>query len=133
MRSWLTEYRICSAHIIHSRAKLYGDYVWYSLGPERLAKSYSLLICDGTRATAQGVIGTISRLAGRLERDFVILARNVTSPADLKLLAAWAKKRDAACVMVDKKEGFIKIASKIEALPPLPESSSGAEALRAAR
>jgi hypothetical protein len=133
MRSWLTEYKICSAHIIHSRSRIFGDYVWYSLDPQRLAKKYALIICDGARATAQGVIGTLSRLDKRLNDRFVILARNVGTTTDLKVLAAWAKLRNASCVVVDKTEGFIKIASKEPDLPPLPESRTGPTALRNSR
>lgn len=136
MRSWLTEYKICSAHVIHSRPKLFNDYVWYTLDPARLAKRYALLICDGARASAQGVIGTLSRVEAKLEDNFVILARNVGNPADLRFIAGWAKNRNAACVVVDKEQGFIKIsrkAAEMSEMPPLPESRSGSEALRTAR
>lgn len=134
MRSWLTEYQIRKAHVIHSKARLYGDYVWYSLDPERLAKKYSLLICDGTRATPQGVVGAIARLGSRLDENFVVLARNVGTPAELKQLAQWGKSRGASCVLVDKKEGFLKIATptKDEAAPSVPKTRSRSQALDAA-
>jgi len=134
MRSWLTEYQIRKAHIIHSRARLYGEYVWYSVDPERLAKRVSLLICDGNRATPQGVVGALARLGQRLDSSFVVLARNVGAP-ELKQLAQWGKSRGASCVLVDKAEGFLKIASKARAeeAPPLPESHSGSKALKTAR
>ena len=53
------------------------------------------------------------------------------SAPDLKYLANWAKTQDAACVLVDKKEGFVKIASKTHEKPlPLPESRTGNGALK---
>jgi hypothetical protein len=131
MRSWLTEYQVRSAHVIHSRARMFDNYVWYSLDPDRLAKRYSLIICDGCRETAQGAIGTITRLHKRIADKFVILIRNVKSTPDLKYLASWAKTHDASCVLVDKKEGFVKIASKVhDKASPLPESRTGNGALK---
>jgi hypothetical protein len=132
MRSWLTEYRVNSAHVIHSSAKLFKNYVWYSLDPGRLAPEYHLVICDGNRASVTGAVATVHRIADRLAPRFVVLIRNVGSAADMKELAAWAKARDANCVLVDKTEGFVKIASR-NAAPPLPESHSGAGALKTAR
>jgi hypothetical protein len=131
MRSWLTEYQVGSAHVIHSRARLFNDYVWYSLDPNRLAKKYQLVICDGGRATVQGAIGAISRLHRRFAEKFVILIRNVTSQTDMKHLATWARTQNAACVLIDKTEGFVKIASK-DMTPP-PETRNGAQALKTGR
>ncbi len=132
VRSWLTEYQINSAHVIHSAAKLFKSYVWYSLDPNRLAREYHLVICDGNRASVKGAVATVHRIADRLAQQFVILIRNVGSSADMKELAAWAKTRDATCVLVDKAEGFVKIASR-NTTPPLPETRSGAGALKTAQ
>lgn len=132
MRSWLTEYQVSSAHVIHSAAKLFKNYVWYSLDPARLAREYHLVICDGNRASVKGAVATVHRIADRLAQRFVILIRNVRSAADIRELAAWAKTRDATCVLVDKAEGFVKIATH-NTTPPLPETRSGAGALKTAR
>jgi hypothetical protein len=129
MRSWLTEYQINSAHVIHSPPRLFKNYVWYSLDPERLAKAYHLVVCDGNRASVKGGVATVHRISDRLAKRFVILIRNLGSAADMKALAAWAKTRDATCVLIDKAEGFVKIASRA-VTPPLPETRSGAQALR---
>ncbi len=132
MRSWLTEYRIRKAHIIHSRSRMFDDYVWYTLDPKRLADRYSLIICDGARANAQGAVGTLTRVGALLHHPFVVLARNISAAADLKFLTVWAKSHKASCVLVDKDQGFIKIASvkAQDNAPPLPEARSGARALR---
>lgn len=129
MRSWLTEYQINSAHVIHSPARLFKNYVWYSLDPERLAAAYHLVICDGNRASTRGAVATVHRIADRLAQRFVILIRNVSSSADLQALVDWSKTRDATCVLVDKTEGFVKIASRAPT-PALPETRSGADALK---
>jgi hypothetical protein len=135
MRSWLTEYRIRKAHIIHTQARLFEDFVWYALDPKRLADRYSLIICDGAKARPTGVIGTLKRLEGHFDERFVVLVRNLNGASELRALAAWAKRRRASCVLVDKAQGFVKIASAAEQeeAPPLPETRTGASALRANR
>ena len=133
MRSWLTEYCIANSHIIHARARLFGDSVWYAVDSNRLAKSYKLVICDGSRATPDGVIGTVTRLEKRLADDCVVLARNVMAPVDQKFLKVWADQRGANCVLLDKKLGFVKIAAPVAKSLPLPETKVGASALKMAR
>ncbi|MEQ8860300.1 MAG: hypothetical protein RIC56_16805 [Pseudomonadales bacterium] len=109
VRSWLTQYRIGAAHVITSRAHLFDGFVWYAVDPERLAQGIRLVFCEGGRATPGGVIGTLSRLKSRLAADATILARKVTRDGDLKALDAWAQAHGAACVVVDRKEGFVKL------------------------
>ena len=128
-RSWLTEYQIRRAHVIQSQPRLFRTHIWYSLDPDRLAKRYHLVLCDGGRASVKGAIGTISRIRDRLAPRFVVLIRNVTSADELRELSKWAAARAAACVLVDKAEGFVKIASREQGLP-LPETQSGTAALK---
>lgn len=109
IRSWLTQYRIGSAHVITSRPHLFDSYVWYAVDASRLADQVSLVLCDGARATANGVIGALGRLDGRLAPDCTILARNVTRADDLKRIALWAKSHGASSVVVDRHEGFVKV------------------------
>jgi len=109
IRSWLTQYRIGSAHIITSRAHLFDGYVWYAVDASRLADQVSLVLCEGARATPGGILGTLSRLEARLASDCTILARHVTRADDLRRLNEWAKARGASCVIVDRQEGFVKV------------------------
>lgn len=131
IRSWLTEYRISTAHVIQSPARLYDDYVWYAVDTGRLAKSYQLVICDGTRATPKGVIGAVERLAPRLDERFTILARNVKETPVLKELSDWAKGQNAKFALIDKQEGFIKLSrqpvmtSTQELKPAVPARAAG--------
>jgi len=110
IRSWLTEYQIPNTHVIHSPAKLFKDCSWYSVDTARLAKIYSMVICEGTRATPKGCIGALTRVQNRLSDEFVVLAKQVTQSADLKFLNSWAKNQGASFVIVDKLDGLIKIA-----------------------
>ena len=112
VRSWLTQYRIGSAHVITSRAQLFGEYVWYGVDCGRLADKIALLLCDGARATPQGIIGALHRLGDRLAPDCTVLARKIARAEDLKALNAWAKSHGASCVIVDRQEGFVKIARR---------------------
>lgn len=109
MRSWLTEYRIQKAHMISARAEMFEGYAWYGINTDRLAKKYSLVICEGARATPSGVIGAIKQIDARLAKNFVILARNISKPGELKFLAAWAKAKGASFALVDKSAGFVKL------------------------
>jgi hypothetical protein len=129
IRSWLTEYRIRAAHVIQSQARLFDDHVWYAVDPGRLAKSYGLVICDGSRSTPKGVVGAVQRLEERLDDYFTILARNVKETAVLRSLNDWAKRRDAKFAVIDKQEGFVKLTRQVDAkdsmaLPPTAPSSA---------
>lgn len=118
IRSWLTEYRINAAHVIQSPARQFDACVWYAVDTERLAKTYQVLICDGARATPEGVIGAISRMTNQLDEHFTILARNVKGDAAvLRTLASWAQDHDATFAVIDKQAGFVKISRKAAASP----------------
>lgn len=112
LRSWLTQYQIANVHVITSRAQMGDGYVWYGVDPGRLARDISLLICEGARATPHGVIGALKRVGDRLATEFTVLARHVSRADDLREIAAWARARDAACVVVDRQQGFIKISRR---------------------
>ncbi|MCB1685245.1 MAG: hypothetical protein KDI31_12190, partial [Pseudomonadales bacterium] len=109
IRSWLTEYRVANTHVIHSRAQMFEGYTWYSVDTARLAKTYSLVLCEGVRASPRGAFGALRRLEGHLASSFVMLARDAGQAADLKLLKSWADANEAKFVLVDRQEGFVKI------------------------
>jgi hypothetical protein len=123
IRSWLTEYRISGAHVIQSPARLFDDYVWYSVDTKRLAKGYQLLICDGARSTPRGALGAISRIDDRLEDRFTLLARNVKEHAVMHRLNDWARANDAKFALIDKQEGFLKVSRQP---PAVSESATAA-------
>jgi hypothetical protein len=138
IRSWITQYEITASHVIAARAELFGPYVWYAIDPTRLAPRFSLVLCEGARATPRGVLGTLEKLADRLAPNAVILTRKVGKATDLKALTQWAEIHDAACAVVDKREGFIKIscrggradlvAPKLAAIkPPVPGAAVPAD------
>jgi len=124
MRSWITQYEVTASHVITARAELFGPYVWYAIDPTRLADQFSLVLCDGASATPQGVLGTLDKLADRLAPNAVILARKVGKATDLKALAQWADTHNAACAVVDKREGFIKISCR-GSRPALASTAAG--------
>jgi hypothetical protein len=133
IRSWLTEYRVATAHVIQSPARMFDEYVWYAIDTGRLAKTYQLVICDGDRSTPRGVIGTLKRLENRLDDRFTILARNVKEAAVLRSLNTWAKTNDAKIALIDKREGFLKLsrqpaAQVTETNPTMPPPARKAPA-----
>jgi hypothetical protein len=90
-----------------------GDgYVWYGVDPGRLAKDIAVLLCEGARATPSGVAGALHRLGGRLADEFTVLARRVSRADDLREFAAWARAHDAAFVVIDRQQGFVKISRR---------------------
>lgn len=109
LRSWLTQYQIGAAHVIASRAHLFDGYVWYAVDTTRLPENIGLVLCEGARATPGGVIGALHRLGNRLADEFAVLTRRVNRAEDLKQIHLWAKSQDAACVVVDRQAGFVKI------------------------
>jgi hypothetical protein len=112
VRSWLTQYRIGSTHVITSRAQLGERFVWYGVDPGRLARDIALVLCEGARSTPHGVVGTLHRLGDRLADDFTVLARRISGAEDLRTINAWAKQHGAACVVVDRQQGFVKISRR---------------------
>ncbi len=129
MRSWITQYEVTASHVITARAELFGPYVWYAIDPARLADRFSLVLCDGSNATPQGVLGTLDKLTDRLALDAVILVRKVGKAADLKALAQWAETHNAACAVVDKREGFIKISCRGSRPTLVPTAAASAPKL----
>ncbi|HEX7035244.1 MAG TPA: hypothetical protein VF210_05690 [Pseudomonadales bacterium] len=123
IRSWLTQYRIASAQVIVSRPHLFDGFVWYAADTARLPNGIALLLCQGARATASGVLGALTRLHGRLAPDCTVLARGVTRADDLKRLNQWAQANGAACVVVERQTGFVKLS-----LPGGTARDSGAAA-----
>lgn len=109
LRSWLTQYQLTATHVIASRAHLFDGYVWFAVDTSRLPDQVSLVFCDGARATANGMVGALTRLQGRLAAEFTVLGRRVVRAEDLKQIHLWAKTHDARCVVVDREEGFVKV------------------------
>ena len=114
IRSWLTQCRIGNTHVITSRAQLADGFVWYGVDPGRLPGNVALLLCEGARATPQGLIGTLQRMGTRLAPGSTVLARRVGAADDVRTVQAWAKAHDAACVVVDRQQGFVKLSRRAE-------------------
>lgn len=121
IRSWLTQYEVHATHVISARAEVFGRYVWYAIDPARLADRFSLVLCDGARATPQGVVGTLDKVSDRLAPDAVVLVRKIGSAASLKTVTEWAAANNASCALVDKREGFVKIARRQPQPVPDPD------------
>lgn len=127
VRSWLTQYGICAAHVIASRARLFDAYVWYAVDTVHLPDRIGLVLCDGTRATPSGVVGTVSRLAGRLAPEFTVIARRVSGADEMKTLNLWARSHGASFVIVDRQAGFVKLSRRRgerAAAPAAPQSAA---------
>ena len=134
IRSWLTEYRVSGAHVIHTQARLFESYVWYGVATDRLAKGYQLVICEGSGATPRGVVGAVERLGARLHPTFTVLAKNVKDAVVLKQLGQWASEHGAKFALIDKQAGFVKLTRQFNgnafATGSLPEAEVTAHQTR---
>ncbi len=110
IRSWLTQYGITHTHVIVSRPQLYDGFVWYGVDPKQFPKDFALALCSGGSACVGGAIGLVERMPERMTEDCVVLAQHVLKAADQRRLHDWASERELSCVLVDKKEGFLKLA-----------------------
>lgn len=124
VRSWLTEHQISAAHVIQSPARFFDGYVWYGVDTTHLARSYRLVICRGTRATPEGIVGTLMRLKTRMDDRFTVLADGVKDPAVLKYLRDWGQHHDAKLALIDKHQGFLKLSRQPQAREDAPTAPS---------
>lgn len=113
IRSWLTQYGITHTHVIVSPPQLYDNYVWYGVDPKQFPKDFALALCTGGSARVTGAIGLVERMPQRMSEDCVLLAQQVVKAADQRHLHDWAKSKGLGCVLVDKKEGFLKVAKQV--------------------
>ena len=110
IRSWLSEYGIVNTHVVVARPQLYDGYIWYAIDTKQLPKNFGLALCEGGNATPRGVIGLVEKMGDKLSSESVILAKNVLRTKDHEYLSQWAMRQGLRCVLVDKREGFYKVA-----------------------
>jgi hypothetical protein len=109
IRSWVTLYGVANVHIVVARPRMFDGYCWYALDPGLLPGRFALILCEGGRATPRGAVGLVRRAEQKIADDGVLLVRQLHRGEDHRWLSAWASSRGQSCVLVDRKEGFVKI------------------------
>ena len=112
IKSWLNQYKIQNTYMINAATSLTSKSVRFSVETKQLPKDFGLILCEGSRASPKSVISTLQTFSKQLGSSFTILARNVKIEKDEPVLKKWASENNATYVVVDKLDGFIKIACK---------------------
>lgn len=114
IRSWLTEYAIKKTYVISAPSVVKGGMVRYRVGTSHLPKNLGLILCDGTGASPGSALATLLSIGPHLSERFTILARGIRVDEDGPLLKRWASKNNSTFVVVNGRDGFIKIARRTE-------------------
>jgi hypothetical protein len=114
IRSWLTEYAIRKTYVISAPSVVKGGMVRYKVGTSHLPKNLGLILCDGTGASPGSALATLLSISPHLSERFTILARGIRVDEDGPLLKRWAAKNNSTFVVVNGRDGFIKIARRAE-------------------
>jgi len=123
VRSWINQYKIKNTYVIAAPPALSANLVRYTIDTKRLPKNFSLVLCEGSRATPKSVISTLHHLSGHLSTVFTVLARKVSLDRDGPILKQWAQKNNATFVVVNKRDGFIKISRRTLARRAAPQDA----------
>ena len=110
VRSWTAAHELRRTHVIVTPAERFDGYVWYMLDPGRVPSDFALVLCDASSALPSSARGVVTRMANQLGDRCVLLVRSARRPRDLKFLADWAKTENAAFVLKEGSDPYLKIA-----------------------
>lgn len=112
IRSWIARYSIKGAYIIRAPIAVIGGMVRYQIMTRHLPKNITMVVCERTGAAPGATLSTLVTVGPHLAPEFTILARRVDTNGEAPLIKRWATKHSAQFVVVDAKEGFIKISRR---------------------
>lgn len=112
LRSWLTQYAIAGAYVISAPLTVIGGLVRYQILTRHLPKKITMVICERTGAAPGSTLSTLLSVGPHLADEFTVFARRVDITAEAPLIKRWAHKHGANFVVVDSKEGFVKLARR---------------------
>jgi len=108
MRGWIRRYGIQGAHVITVPPTVKGGTVRYKIDAKHLPRNISMVLCDGPGASAGSALSTLLTIGSNLAPEFTFLARQIKSD-DGALIKRWASRHDATFVLLNKRDGFVKI------------------------
>lgn len=112
MRSWLDQYAIKGTYVISAPPAVRGGLVHYKIDTKHLPRNIGLVMCDGLSASPSSTLSTLLSVSPHLAENFTVFARKVRLDEDGALLKRWAAKNDATFVVVNKRDGFVKISRR---------------------
>lgn len=132
LRTWLTQYSIIGTHIISAPLTVVGGLVRYQILTRHLPKNITMVICERTGAAPGSTLSTLLTVGPHLADEFTVFARRVDIQSEAPLIKRWAKKHGANFVVVDSKEGFVKLARR-QHMSESERASFGGGEIEAAR
>lgn len=112
IRSWLAQYAIKGTYVISAPPTVRGGMVRYRVDTKHLPKNIGLILCDGSSATPGSALSTLLSIGPHLAPEFTVFARKIRVDEDGPLLKRWAMKNDATFVVVNNRDGFVKISRR---------------------
>lgn len=109
IRNWIARYRISGAYVIRAPIAVIGGMVRYQILTRHLPRNITMLVCERTGAAPGATLSTLVTVGPHLADEFTIFARRVDISAEAPLIKRWATKHGARFVVVDAREGFIKV------------------------
>jgi len=110
LRSWLTQYAIKGTYILEMPLVVVSNLVRYQILTKHVPKNITAVFCERKGVSPGGTLSTLLTVSHHLAPEFTVFARDVDLEVEGALLKQWTRKNDASLVVVDKKDGFIKIA-----------------------
>ncbi len=112
IRNWISRFGVNGAYVIRAPIAVIGGMVRYQIMTRHLPKNISMVVCERTGAAPGATLSTLVTVAPHLADDFTVFARRVDLHAEAPLIKRWAMKHGANFVIVDAKEGFLRISRK---------------------
>lgn len=112
LRTWLVQFGIKNIFLISAAPVVLQNMVRYRIDTRRLPDDFGLLLCEGGRGTPRNPLSTLQHFGDHLAPGFTLLARKVNVDDDGPLLMQWARDHGATFVIINKKEGFVKVSRK---------------------
>lgn len=118
IRQWLEQFQIKGTFLIYAPAVILQNMVRYRIDTRRLPSDFSLVICEGGKGTPRNPLSTLQHFGDHLAASFTLLARRVNIDDEGPMLMQWAKDHGATFVVINKKDGFIKVSRRAVAKQP---------------
>lgn len=112
IRSWLARCSIKGTYIIRAPIAVIGGMVRYQILTRHLPRNITMMICERTGAAPGSTLSTLVTVGPHLADDFTIFARRVDISAEAPLIKRWASKHNANFVVVDAREGFVRVSRR---------------------
>ena len=81
----------------------------YRIDGDQLPQEFGLILCEGGAGSMSNPVATLKLFRLHLAASFTLIARGVNVDREGPVLMRWASEHGASFVVINKKEGFVKI------------------------